>query len=249
MAVSAVMVAVAMMLQSSVDATGTAIARPTGDVKQEDTSGSYFQIFEFYGRPPHTWEHAQAMVGGYVYKERAGRLAQVKSSAIHYFLLLNFLELRENKTWIGLGAECNETADLMWIDGSLLKDQSFRAWNEGTLKKISRSCRSSKGSGKILPVFYDADEFGLRWEAGSEKQNLRHILVEFPDPVVLAAEKEKADAIKAEIEKAAKAKADKAEKAKAEKEAAQALAVTAAAEMGMPKAEVSNTPAKDPKGQ
>ncbi|MBV1900244.1 MAG: C-type lectin domain-containing protein, partial [Kordiimonadaceae bacterium] len=140
MSVSTLLVVAAMMFQSGVDSTGTAIARPYGDVQQEETTGSYFQMFEFYGRPPHTWEHAQAMVSGYEYKGRPGRLAHIKTSAIHYFLLLNFPDLHSNKAWIGLGAECNEKADIMWADGSLLKHQSFRAWNVGTLKKISRTC-------------------------------------------------------------------------------------------------------------
>lgn len=190
MSVSALLVVAAMMFQSGVDSTGTAIARPIGDVKQEETTGSYFQMFEFYGRPPHTWEHAQAMVSGYVYKSRPGRLAHIKTSSIHYFLLLNFSDLHSKKAWIGLGAECNEKADIMWADGSLLKHQSFRAWNVGTLKKISRSCRAAKDSGKFFPVYYDSHELGLRWDINSPKGNLQYMVVEFAQPE----EEPKADA-------------------------------------------------------
>ena len=189
MFLSGVLVAAAMMLQS-VDDTGTAVAKPIGDVKVEPTTGSYFQIFEFYGRPPHTWEHAQRMVRGYRYKDREGRLAHIKTGAVHYFLLLNFLDLSSKRVWIGLSAQCNEKADIKWLDGSDLSEQSFRAWTAGAAKNISRTCRAKKLSGDIMPVFYEAHELGLRWDISGEKSNLKYMLVEFPVEV----ESEAADA-------------------------------------------------------
>jgi len=176
------LVAVVMLFQGA-DDTGTAVARPIGEVKLEPTSGSYFQMFEFYGRPPHTWKHAQRMVRGYFYEEREGRLAEIKTGAIHYFLLLNFMDLRSKKAWIGLSATCNETAEMKWLDGSDLADQSFRAWNEGTTRNISRTCRANKDSGMVLPAYYDSHELGLRWDVGNEKTNLKYMMVEFPVPV------------------------------------------------------------------
>lgn len=180
MFLSGVLVAAAMMFQV-VDDTGTAVARPIGEVKLEPTTGSYFQMFEFFGRPPHTWEHAKRMVRGYRYKDREGRLAHVKTGAVHYFLLLNFMEMRSKKAWIGLSATCGEKAEIEWIDGSQLADQSFRAWNEGTPRKISRTCKAAKDSGRVLPVFYDSHELGLRWESGAPRMNLQYMMVEFPD--------------------------------------------------------------------
>ncbi|MEX0299436.1 MAG: C-type lectin domain-containing protein [Kordiimonas sp.] len=180
MFLASVLVAATMMFQG-VDDTGTAVARPIGDVKLEPTTGSYFQMFEFYGRPPHTWEHAQRMVRGYRYKEREGRLAHVKTGAVHYFLLLNFLDLHSNKAWIGLSATCDEKAEIEWLDGSKLADQSFRAWNDGTARNISRTCKAAKLSGRVMPVFYDSHELGLRWEVNNEKANLKYMMVEFPE--------------------------------------------------------------------
>lgn len=174
------LVAAAMMFQA-VDDTGTAVAKPIGEAKLEPTTGHYFQIFEFYGRPPHTWRHAQRMVRGYQHKGIEGRLAHVKTGTVHYFLLLNFLELSEMKVWIGLSAQCNEKTEIKWLDGSDLNEQSFRAWTAGATKNISRQCRASKLSGKQFPVFYEAHELGLRWDIAGERTNLKYMLVEFAE--------------------------------------------------------------------
>ncbi len=193
MFLAGVLVAAAMMFQG-VDDTGTAIARPIGEVKLEPTTGSYFQMFEFYGRPPYSWQHAQRMVRGYRYQDREGRLAHVKSGAVHYFLLLNFMELLSKKAWIGLSAKCGEKAEIEWLDGSILGDQSFRAWNDGTQRKISRACAASKLSGKIFPVYYESHELGLRWETAAEKANLQYMMVEFAEVAAAeVAEEEKAE--------------------------------------------------------
>ncbi len=178
---SGLLFAVALMFQG-VDATGTAIARPIGEVYLEPTTGSYFQIFEFYGRPPHTWRHAKLMVKGYLVEGREGRLAEVKSQSVHYFLLTKFPLLRKEKMWIGLRATCNEKAEIEWLDGTKIGEQPFRAWNDGTERTISRTCRANKNSGKVLPIYYYPHELGIRWEAGSANQNLSYMIVEFPIP-------------------------------------------------------------------
>ncbi len=173
---------VAALMQGAPDSTGTAVALPKGEVVQDPQTGSYYQVFEFYGKPPHTWEHASHMVRGYLYEEREGQLASIKSLDTHYFLLLSFPKLRMVPMWIGLSVQCNESADATWPDGSNLREQNFRAWNEGTAAKISRTCRKEKDTGNIHPVYYQADEFGVRWELGSPKQNITYMLVEFPEP-------------------------------------------------------------------
>mgnify|MGYP000515237438 CR=1 FL=1 len=182
MSLSGMLFAVALLFQG-VDETGTAIARPIGEAYLEPTTGSYFQIFEFYGRPPHTWAHAKEMVRGYYHEGREGRLAHVKSQTVHYFLLVKFPMVRQHQMWIGLSATCNEKADINWLDGSSIKEQAFRAWNDGTQRTISRTCRSRKESGDVLPVFYDPHELGTRWEAGAAGKNLRYMIAEFPVPV------------------------------------------------------------------
>jgi len=178
---SGLMLSLALMIQG-VDDTGTAVAKPIGEVHLEPTTGSYFQVFEFYGRPPHTWKHAQRMVRGYHHEGREGRLASVKSGNTHYFLLAKFPLIRQRQMWIGLKAECNETAEITWSDGTALEGQSFRAWNDGTQKKISRTCRDRPSSGMLLPVYYDPHQLGTRWEAGTERSNLSYMLVEFVEP-------------------------------------------------------------------
>jgi len=180
--------AVMMMFFQGIDETGTAVARPIGEVHLNETTGSYFQIFEFYGKPPHTWRHARRMVRGYLYEGREGQLATVKDVETHYFLLLNFPMIRQSPMWIGLSATCNEQADLAWVDGALLADQSFRGFGDGALRDISRTCRSRKDSGMEIPIFYEPDAFGVRWQKGTDRQNLTYMMVEFPKPTDEASE-------------------------------------------------------------
>ncbi len=176
---SAAIIAASMMLQ---DDTGIAVARPIGEAILEPVSGSYFQVFEFYGRPPHTWRHAARMVKGYRHEDRDGHLAFVKDGATHFFLVLNFDMLREQRMWIGLSAQCNESAELFWLDETPLSEGSFRAWSPVAQKKFRDDCKRQQNSGIDLPVHYDPTEFGVRWEVGSPKQNITHMMVEFPIP-------------------------------------------------------------------
>lgn len=172
----------AMMMMQGLDETGIAVARPIGKAVLEPVTGSYFQVFEFYGRPPHTWRHAKNMVKGYRHNDREGRLAFVKTGATHFFLVLNFEMLRAKKMWIGLSAECNDQADLIWLDDTPLGDGSFRAWSPVAQKGIREGCARYEGTGTQLPVFYDPTEFGVRWEIGTATMNITHMMVEFPIP-------------------------------------------------------------------
>lgn len=175
----AAIVAAMMMLQ---DDTGIAVASPVGEAILEPVSGSYFQVFEFYGRPPHTWRHAARMVKGYRHKDRDGHLAFVKDGATHFFLVLNFDMLREQKMWIGMSARCNESAELMWLDETPLTEGSFRAWSPVAQKSIREECKRRQNSGIDLPIYYEPTEFGVRWEVGGVNQNIQHMMVEFPVP-------------------------------------------------------------------
>jgi len=181
MSLTAMLFAATLLFQG-LDETGTAIARPIGDAALEPTTGSYFQVFEFFGRPPYTWRHAKLMVKGYLHEGREGRLATIKSQSVHYFLLVKFPMVREQKMWIGLSATCNEHADIEWLDGSSLSEAPFRAWNDGAQRKISRTCRAKAETGTVLPVYYDPHELGTRWEPGTATTNLRYMMVEFPVP-------------------------------------------------------------------
>lgn len=172
----------AMMMVQGLDETGTAVARPIGQAVLEPVSGSYFQIFEFYGRKPHTWRHARRMVKGYHHEGREGRLAFVKDGTTHYFLILNFDLLRQAKMWIGLSAECNEQADLKWLDETMLADTNFRAWSSVAQKNIREQCRRLKDTGTQLPIFYEPTDFGVRWEMAGPKTDIRYMMVEFPVP-------------------------------------------------------------------
>lgn len=170
------------MMMQGLDDTGTAVAQPIGRAQLEPISGSYFQVFEFYGRPPHTWVHASRMVKGYHHEGREGRLALIKDGTTHYFLLLNFEMLRTHKMWIGLSAVCNEQADLMWLDDTPLAETSFRAWSSVAQKGIREECKRLEGTGTALPIYYDPSQFGVRWEVAGPKENITHMMVEFPVP-------------------------------------------------------------------
>jgi len=171
-------------LFQGIDATGTAVARPIGEAKLNSETGSYFQVFEFVGRPPHTWEHAKLMAKGYLHEGREGHLATVTTTAEHYFLVLNFPRMRQVPMWIGLSATCNETAEVTWLDGRSLAEQTFRGFGPGTLKKVSQTCRARKGTGAVFPFYYRPDDFGVRWEMGTKSTNVTYLMVEFPKPSV-----------------------------------------------------------------
>jgi hypothetical protein len=179
-----------LMMMQSLDDTGTAVAQPIGRAQLEPVSGSYFQVFEFYGRPPHTWKHATRMVKGYHHEGREGRLALIKDGTTHYFLLLNFEMLRTYKMWIGLSAVCNKQADLVWLDDTPLSETSFRAWSRVAQKGIRDRCKRLEGSGTALPIYYDPSIYGVRWEVADPQQNVIHMMVEFPVPAAIEAEKE-----------------------------------------------------------
>lgn len=172
----------ALFMMQAIDDTGTAIAQPIGTAILEPTSGAYFQVFEFYGRPPHTWRHAKRMVKGYLHEGREGRLAQIKNSNIHYFLILNFDDLRKFPMWIGLSADCNEQADLMWVDGTPLSETSFRGWNPVAQKKIRDTCKGLQDTGTQLPIYYEPDQLAARWEMATPNRNITRMMVEFPVP-------------------------------------------------------------------
>ena len=173
------LVAAMMMFQ---DDTGIAVARPIGEAMLEPVSGSYFQVFEFFGRPPHTWRHAARMVKGYRHEDRDGHLAYVKDGATHFFLVLNFDILREQKLWIGMSARCNETAELYWLDDTPLAEGSFRAWSPVAQKTFRDQCKQLQNTGTDLPIYYDPTEFGVRWEVANPRTNLKYMMVEFPVP-------------------------------------------------------------------
>ncbi len=174
--------ALMMTFMQGIDDTGTAVARPIGEVHFNEKTGSYYQIFEFLGKPPHTWRHARRMVKGYLYEGREGQLATVKDVDTHYFLVLNFMDMRTKSMWIGLSVTCNETAEIAWVDDSRLEDQSFRGFAEGELRNISRTCRSLKDTGVQLPIYYEPDEFGVRWHLARANTNEQYMMVEFPVP-------------------------------------------------------------------
>ena len=183
MSVLATMVVALTMMMQGIDETGTAVASPIGEVAFDADTGSYYQIFQFIGKPPHTWEHARRMVKGYQYEGREGQLAVIRNIASHYFLLLKFPMLRQQKMWIGLGVTCEKkTSILEWVDGTSLADQSFRGFGEGVLREVSRTCRTVEYSKDIYPIYYEPDSFGVRWQLGRPKDNLLYMMVEFPKP-------------------------------------------------------------------
>lgn len=171
-----------VMMMQGLDDTGTALARPIGKAELEPVTGSYFQIFEFYGRPPHTWRHAERMVKGYFHEGREGYLASVKEGSTHYFLILNFDLIHEKSMWIGLSAQCNDQADLTWQDGTPMQETSFRAWSNVAQKKLRDTCNARRKSGDIIPIYYQPSEFGVRWEVATPTTNQTYMMVEFPVP-------------------------------------------------------------------
>ncbi|WP_374763803.1 C-type lectin domain-containing protein [Yunchengibacter salinarum] len=176
--------AVGMALSSGavgqgVDSTGTAVAKPRGQAVQDPTSGSYFQLFEFYGPQPYSWRHASAMVPGYEYKGVPGQLARIKQADTHYFLMVEFPVLRSAPAWIGLVGECGRGIEFQWVSGEPLSQSPFRAWAAGAREQARTLCDRAP-EGTRLPVFYEPSEFGTRWRVTRSNANQRLMLVEFP---------------------------------------------------------------------
>lgn len=164
------------------DATGTAVAQPTGEVVYREDTDTYYQIFEFFGSPPYSWEHAQFTVKGYRHKGREGFLAKIPDAMTHYFVLGSLRQLRAQPAWIGMAFRCEEgVAVASWDDGDLLKDQSFRAWAPNVGRKTRDACRGRMSSDAI-PVYYNPTDLGTRWEVASGKGNIQYLLVAFPPP-------------------------------------------------------------------
>ena len=146
----------------------------------EETTGHHFQIFEFVGRPPYTWEHAELMVSGYLHDGVPGKLAKIPTADVHYFLLGNFPLVGAVNMWFGLTAICSDGTKMEWVDGTALEATPFRAWSDGAQRTISRGCRgANESSHRRYPVFYNSGKFGMRWEAGTISQDVRHMIVEF----------------------------------------------------------------------
>lgn len=180
--IGAVMSILAGLMQATPDATGTAIARPLGKAEFFSASDSYFQVFEFFGKPPHTWAHANRMVRGYRVEGRDGRLAHVPDLETHFFLLSHFQLMNEQRMWIGLYVDCGERITTHWVEGPALDAQPFRAWIDTAPGTIRGLCRTHRSSGRPVPVFYEPSEFGVRWQAMAPGGNLKYMMVEFPAP-------------------------------------------------------------------
>ncbi|PCI63087.1 MAG: hypothetical protein COB37_05825 [Kordiimonadales bacterium] len=167
------------LLVQSFSGTGTAAAKPLGKAVLEETTGHHFQIFEFVGRPPHTWEHAELMVSGYMHEGVPGQLAKIPTADVHYFLLGNFPLVGTVNMWFGLTAICRDGTAFEWVDGTALVATPFRAWSDGAQRKISRGCRAGASSFKRFPVYYNSSKFGMRWEAANARTDVRYMIVEF----------------------------------------------------------------------
>ncbi len=171
-------------LQSFNDYTGTAVAQPIGEAHLDPTSGSYYQIFVFHGKPPHTWRHARKMVRGYFHEKREGRLAHVLNIKTHYFLISKFPMMFDQRMWIGLSVVCekDDGPQPQWTDGKLLKETTFRAWDPAAGQSYNRQCKGKDYKTQI-PVMYDPTQFGSRWRVEQINTNVKYMMVEFAEPV------------------------------------------------------------------
>lgn len=114
------------------------------------------------------------------YKGVRGRLAVVKSYALHNFLKTTFRPRRI--IWIGLRYWCNVNK-LQWVTGEFYPRSAFAPWarvwnNNGSPGAgLSTSCRADE---PYWPVHYWGPENGFRWNANGPDKAGFYYFVEYP---------------------------------------------------------------------
>jgi hypothetical protein len=143
-------------------------------------SESYFQLLALTTHK-NRWSDARQMAASQIYKGVRGRLASVKDSETHEFILRTFDMSRE--VWIGLRYWCRYRM-LEW-DGERPYSPSdpghFQAWHSQWIANSRTFCPADwTGSEAYMAIYYR--NFGgtnARWQGTTPAKFFGRILVEF----------------------------------------------------------------------
>lgn len=158
--------------------TGTAIALPTDDTFYDEETDTWYVVFKFQGSKPWSFSYARFIIKGYSFKGREGFMLKVPNATTHYKIAGSLETLYDEPAWIGLQVECGTPMQYRWNDGSLLSDQTFRAWGPNVGPQARKFCGNSET--RVLPVYYEFTDLGMRWIVARESQDIQHIIVVFP---------------------------------------------------------------------
>lgn len=127
------------------------------------------------------WTRAETKARQRIYKGVNGRLAVVRSPALHNWLLQTFRP--DGLTWIGLRYWCQFNR-LQWVDGSFHKRTAWAAWDVHWAKQGGTRTNPPKKpacsqSTPFWPVHYWPSREGFYWNANGNKKEGKAFFVEY----------------------------------------------------------------------
>ena len=150
----------------------------------DPASKSYFELVKVTKEmaptlaiPSLPFDKAVPAAAGRAFKGVPGRLAIIRSTDTHLFIMQNLRPSEE--TWIGLRYLC-KSRELKWVSGELLKKGDFQAWHQKWDQSGIAGCTNQAGETDWMPVAYTAAGQGFRWVAKGGKKIYVTFLVEYP---------------------------------------------------------------------
>lgn len=150
----------------------------------DPASKSYFELVKITRQQaPHgdspalPFDKVVPLAAARVFKDTPGRLAIVRSSETHVFILQN---LRPSiVAWIGLRYMCKQR-QLLWINGERLTKGQFAPWHDNWDQSGTAGCVRGKGETDWMPIAYTGVGEGFRWIAKGGKKVYKEYIVEYP---------------------------------------------------------------------
>ena len=155
-----------------------------GKPMYDPVSKSYFELVKVSkeqspgsSSPALPYDKAAVAATGRAFKGTPGRLAIIRHSDTHLFIMHN---LRPNEAaWIGLRYLC-KPRELRWVNGEMLSKGQFQAWDKQWDQSGIAGCVKGGGETDWMPVAYSPAAEGFRWIAKGGKKIYVAYLVEYP---------------------------------------------------------------------
>jgi hypothetical protein len=119
------------------------------------------------------WNEAEVMAQRRVFHGVRGRLAVVKSLAVHEFLMRTFRP--DEPAWIGLRYLCREQ-QLQWVTGEVMKSDAFHPWHPVWEQSGVGGCATQQ----YLTVMYTPVDEGFLWVTKGVIKEEHYYFVEYP---------------------------------------------------------------------
>lgn len=123
------------------------------------------------------FDKAVQLAAGRAFGGVKGRLAVVRSTETHLFIMQNLRPSEE--TWIGLRYLCRARS-LEWVTGEKVQKGQFQAWHAQWDQAGNASCVNQTGETPWMGVAYTAAGQGFRWVAKGGKKIYLAFLAEYP---------------------------------------------------------------------